>query len=71
MTAKYSPVINYSRCKQCGLCVAFCPKEVFTLDRLGKPEVSHPELCIGCALCCYRCPDIAINIEEDAVEIQE
>jgi 2-oxoglutarate ferredoxin oxidoreductase subunit delta len=49
-------------CKQCGLCVAFCPKGVLTSDMLGKPEAAHPEKCAGCMQCVLHCPDFAISV---------
>ncbi|MDO8589164.1 MAG: 4Fe-4S binding protein [Armatimonadota bacterium] len=49
-------------CKQCGLCVDFCPKGVLTKRALGSPQVSLPEQCIGCLLCVLHCPDFAISV---------
>lgn len=49
-------------CKGCNICVTFCPKNVLSLDRLGKVYVSHPDDCIGCGQCELRCPDFAIRI---------
>lgn len=49
-------------CKQCGLCVAFCPKKVLTEGLLGNPQVTNPEDCIGCLLCVLHCPDFAISV---------
>ncbi|MBI2843245.1 MAG: 4Fe-4S binding protein [Armatimonadetes bacterium] len=51
-------------CKQCGLCVAFCPKAVLTSDTFGNPEATFPEKCIGCMLCVLHCPDFAIDVTE-------
>jgi 2-oxoglutarate ferredoxin oxidoreductase subunit delta len=56
--------IHRGRCKECGICVAFCPKNVFDLDRVGAPQVNRPEDCILCNMCVLRCPDFAIEIEE-------
>lgn len=56
--------VNEKWCKKCGICIAFCPKAVFTSDDFGKPLVTHPESCIQCMLCEIRCPDFAIEVEE-------
>lgn len=55
-------LINYERCKACGICIAFCPKDVFSTDNYGKPVLEKLEQCIGCMLCEYRCPDFAIGV---------
>lgn len=56
------PEINQRWCKNCGLCVAFCAKEVFVNDALGRPQISQPQECEGCRTCLLRCPDIAIQL---------
>lgn len=55
--------INREWCKGCGICVAFCPKEVLEMDDDGKALWAHPENCINCGLCELRCPDIAIELQ--------
>ena len=40
--------LKFERCKGCGICAAFCPKQVLALDTLGKIYVAHPENCIAC-----------------------
>jgi 2-oxoglutarate ferredoxin oxidoreductase subunit delta len=51
-------------CKACGICIAFCPAQVFTRGEEGYPQVSHPEACTGCGWCEIRCPDFAITVQE-------
>lgn len=58
--------VNRKLCKECGICIAFCPKQVFAADRVGGPEVVRPELCIACGLCVLRCPDFAVEMEGNA-----
>lgn len=52
--------INKAWCKGCGICVAFCPKQVLGFDDHGKVEMKDPDNCIKCAQCELRCPDFAI-----------
>jgi len=47
-------------CKSCGLCVAFCPAEVFASLETGKVVVKFPEKCKQCGICANLCPDMAI-----------
>lgn len=56
-------------CKGCGLCLHYCPRDVFemtnTLNRKGFAiaGVAHPEKCTHCRLCEMNCPDLAICVE--------
>jgi 2-oxoglutarate ferredoxin oxidoreductase subunit delta len=51
-------------CKNCGICVEFCPKNVFTLGKLNEPIISASEDCTNCHLCELRCPEFAITVIE-------
>lgn len=54
--------INRDLCKGCGICVAFCPKEVLELNEYEKATVKGLDDCNACGLCELRCPDIAIEV---------
>lgn len=57
---------NTSWCKGCGICVAFCPKNVLKLVN-GKVDIFEPESCLKCGICENLCPDFAVYLvnEED------
>jgi 2-oxoglutarate ferredoxin oxidoreductase subunit delta len=60
-------IIKKEWCKGCGICVAFCPKNVLEVKN-GKVEIVNDE-CIKCGLCEQLCPDFAIYLEgEDTNE---
>ena len=64
MIGRKKLVIEESWCKGCGICVAFCPKQVLALDELGKVHVANGDACIGCGQCELRCPDYAIFVDK-------
>lgn len=49
-------------CKGCGICVAFCPKQVLVLGPDGKAGVVNEEACVNCGFCEPHCPDFAIMV---------
>lgn len=51
-------------CKGCGICVAFCPKNVLGLDLHERIKILRPDDCIKCGQCQMRCPDYAIFLRE-------
>ena len=58
--------IKMARCKGCGICAAFCPKQVLEI-RKEKVRIANADACIFCGQCELRCPDYAIylvNVEE-------
>ena len=49
-------------CKGCGICVAFCPENVFEMVEDGRAKVVRPEDCTNCQICDRICPDFAITL---------
>ncbi len=63
--------IDRELCKGCGLCVAFCPKQLFSIDTEGmNSRGTHPAMipdysaCVLCKSCVRMCPDMAITLEK-------
>jgi 2-oxoglutarate ferredoxin oxidoreductase subunit delta len=61
------------RCKGCGYCIAFCPRDVLELARrynakgYRPPVAIKPDACVNCHYCEIICPDLAIySIEAPA-----
>jgi len=52
-------------CKKCGICIAFCPRQVLAADEAGYPVVKDIDRCTACDLCVDRCPDFAIAVLTD------
>jgi 2-oxoglutarate ferredoxin oxidoreductase subunit delta len=49
-------------CKGCGICAAFCPKQVLAVGPDGKARVVNEEACVNCGFCEPHCPDFAIMV---------
>jgi 2-oxoglutarate ferredoxin oxidoreductase subunit delta len=54
------------RCKGCGFCVEYCPREVLEMSREFNRKGYHPPVivdagaCVNCGLCEMICPEFAI-----------
>jgi 2-oxoglutarate ferredoxin oxidoreductase subunit delta len=60
--------IENNRCKGCGFCVEYCPKDVlelsedFNVKGYHPPFVKKEEDCCYCQLCETICPEFAIFV---------
>jgi uncharacterized protein (DUF169 family)/NAD-dependent dihydropyrimidine dehydrogenase PreA subunit len=68
--------IDFSRCNGCGLCVDFCPVEVFDLVPAdgGSSQITQAtraENCWACDTCVGQCPIGAIRVIEVSDEMAE
>jgi len=61
---RFRQIVFKDWCKKCGICRAFCPKNVIGQDESGGPVFERPEDCIGCRFCELHCPDFAITVQE-------
>jgi 2-oxoglutarate ferredoxin oxidoreductase subunit delta len=63
-------LIDKERCKGCGYCVEFCPKEALKMgSELGPKgynlaKAVDTNKCLGCGLCEIICPEFAIRLEQ-------
>ena len=59
-------VVVADRCKGCGFCVEYCPKDVLVMSEAFNAKGYHPPEvvvegeCVNCNLCEMICPDFAI-----------
>jgi len=66
--------INKDRCKGCGFCVEYCPKDVLELseefNRKGyhPPVIKDEDACVYCQLCQSICPEYAIFVTKKKEE---
>jgi 2-oxoglutarate ferredoxin oxidoreductase subunit delta len=61
-------LLNPRWCKGCGICVAFCPKNVLELGEDEKVTAPREADCIYCGMCELRCPDFAIQSHTEKKE---
>ncbi|MFH1634652.1 MAG: ferredoxin family protein [Chloroflexota bacterium] len=58
------------RCKGCGFCVEFCPRNLLAMSKSTNSKGYHTPVvvddlhCTNCGLCALLCPDFAIYIED-------
>ncbi len=50
-------------CKECGICIAFCPHKVLGKAPDGSTVVVNPDECTACRWCELHCPDFAITVK--------
>ncbi|MCD6084549.1 MAG: 4Fe-4S binding protein [Desulfurococcales archaeon] len=62
--------LNRELCTKCGLCVRYCPTEVFVLE--GSEIRVREERCIYCRACEVLCPQGSIKTEllDDGLSIE-
>jgi len=68
-------IVIEDRCKGCGFCIEFCPRDVlrvstaFNKKGYHPPEVVDMSKCVNCHFCEVLCPEFAIySIEAEDVE---
>jgi len=60
--------IDKERCKGCGFCAEFCPREVLQMSSDLSPKgynvavVNDESKCLACGFCELICPEFAIKV---------
>ncbi len=68
MIAMPKAKIDAERCKQCMLCVEFCPRGVLAVSDETNSRGFYPvvmrdeEKCTGCGVCALVCPSVCIEV---------
>ncbi len=57
------PVVDSTRCIQCGRCASACPTRALAFKTNTTPRL-HGQICIGCCCCHELCPVKAIHMTE-------
>jgi len=69
MAKTWYPIIDYSLCIECGICVTMCPHGVYDIRKTPSPSVKNPEKCVDhCHGCGDRCPVGAITYAGEDTE---
>ena len=58
-------VIDYEKCRSCGICVVKCPTGAIIDTVTVRPFASIDSSCTGCGICMKLCPTKAIEGEEN------
>lgn len=62
---EWYPSIDQKACKQCKICLNFCPKGVYSEEKEGSIVVTNPYECVMlCTGCEGRCPEGAISFPD-------
>lgn len=56
--------VDKEKCIACGLCVEYCPRDVFRMSDEKYSYVKYRDDCWYCDACTFVCPTKAITIEE-------
>ena len=63
-------IIKAEKCKQCGYCVEFCPRQALAFGARPNaggynPVTLDSEKCVACGTCYLVCPDFVFSINPE------
>ena len=58
-----TPVTDWNKCKQCLLCVPYCPDSCIAVKNDKRQDFDYDH-CKGCGICAKACPFGAISMRE-------
>lgn len=67
---RWIPLIDESRCTDCGLCVLACPSHALECST-NRAKVVNPDACTYCGQCELICPEGAIVLPYQIVLLKE
>ncbi len=61
------PVMDKSKCVECGMCLAYCPVGAIIGSADKKYTITY-DYCKGCGVCAAECPRKAIDMKPEGGE---
>jgi 2-oxoglutarate ferredoxin oxidoreductase subunit delta len=64
-----SVFIDKDRCKGCGFCVEYCPRDVLEMGKILNSKgyqlatVKDESKCLACGFCEFICPEFAVTLK--------
>lgn len=60
----HRPVVDKSKCINCGMCMAYCPVNSVKYSEEKGYFICY-DYCKGCGICAVECPKQAISMEKE------